>query len=131
MTYGFSILSAFLIYFVYYFNQVPGILNEKGQPFGLYAFGIYMTACCVILHHLQVMMYVRSWTWPIVLLFLVGSISMYLLTFTLCDLFAPTKNHKSVFRELLFSTQFNLMIGAGLAITAIPMLFLRRVEQLF
>ena len=55
---------------------------------------------------------------------------LYVLTFALCYYLAPTKNHTAVFWELLHSPNFNLMIGAGVALPAILMLAWRRVEQL-
>jgi hypothetical protein len=46
------IVVSWFIYAVYYMCQLNGTLNQLGQTYGLYSFGIYMTAVIVTLHHI-------------------------------------------------------------------------------
>lgn len=124
----YSFLSGFIIWFVYWRCDVDGIVNEEGQQFGLYTYGVYMTLAVVISHHLQVVINVRHWG---TYLTLWACISISLLPFTLwlSQIVPNSKLLKSTYSIILRSPNIWLMAFVSAAIVVTPLYINKRWMQ--
>lgn len=63
----YALITGFGIFLIFYFAQ--GIMNPKGHMYDVATYGVISTVCVVWLHHVMVAVYVRNWTWWLVMWF--------------------------------------------------------------
>jgi len=113
----YSFVGGAFIFYVFYFGQ--GIYNEEGQLFGLFAYGVFSTICIVIVHHAQVGMYTRNWTWFQIAWFLL-SVAFCPITVWLNDNRKNAELYKSIYPNLLSAPLFWLMMLLASAMVFLP-----------
>ena len=57
----YSIMAGIFIWVVWDRVDAEYYVNEEGQVMGLYVYGVFITMCVVISHHLQVVINTRNW----------------------------------------------------------------------
>ena len=125
----YSILAGIFIWVVWDRVDAEYYVNEEGKVMGLYVYGVFITMCVVISHHLQVVINTRNWG-----VYLTGwaifSISMLPFTLWLAQIVEKSKTFKSTFRTILKTPQIWLMTMAAVCIIILPLFINKRYLQL-
>ena len=105
-------------------------MNAKGQMYDVATYGVISTVIVVYIHHIQVLMHVRNWTWWIVMWFCISFVFMPICCF-IAQL-GPYTNigKKSIYSQLLPSMQLNAVILLIVGASCAPLLLHMWVERL-
>ena len=98
-----------VIWMVWHFCEKGYIIDSIGEIPGLYTYGVFITLCVVITHHLWVAVNVRNWTWWS-FGWLLFSIMWLPIILYVSSLFGKmTQNLKAVYSHILGNPQIWLM----------------------
>ena len=124
----YSFIAGFMIWLVWNFNDAEYLEDENGEMNGVYTYGVFITLCVVISHHLQVAMNTRNFG-----LYLVGwmcfSISMLPFTLWLCQLPPNSINSYGVYSSILSNPVIWLMVIVTVCIIITPLYINKRWMQ--
>jgi hypothetical protein len=90
----YALISGFGIFLIFYFAQ--GAMNKKGQMYDVATYGVIGTVCVVYLHHIQVLVHVRNWTWWLVMWFCISLVFLPITCF-LAQMGPYTPLHKGIY----------------------------------
>jgi magnesium-transporting ATPase (P-type) len=121
----YGLIVGIITYYVYYFTD--GIINEDGKTMGTYAYGVYGTLVCVIIHHLQMGQNTKNWT-PLLMFFFCASVGLTLVTCYLTDIGKDSNVSRSIWSILFKSPSFMLsMFGVAIAMW-LPIYFAKQIR---
>ena len=116
----YSLICGFVIFFVFYFNEREGTVNDKGEKFGMYTYGVFSFVCAVILHHIQVFINTRNFT-PWLAFWAIWSICMCPVVLYLADGRKNSFVRKATFPIILPSPLIIAMSVLTITALAMPM----------
>jgi len=102
-----------------------GILGDNGQVYGGRTFGVFMTVCLVLIHHVQVGIHVRDWSTLYTAIFVASLLSLPLAIYWTNDM--PTSSMYKSFWTVVFSSPIIwLMILLVVGAVSVPLIAVRR-----
>lgn len=124
----YALITGFGIFLIYYFAQGP--MNAKGQMYDVATYGVVGTVIVVYIHHVQVMIHVKNWTWWIVM-WMIISIAFLPITCWVAQIGPWTSMHKAIFSKLLPALQLDAVILLLVVAFTVPMLLHKYIHELF
>jgi len=123
----YSIFSGVVIYIIYMFGQSSGVLGLEGKQIDNFTYGLTSVICCVVIHHIQIGMHTRNWTWPALVVFFV-SLSGVVIIIWLNDNIVKSNIYKSSFEVLLASPVVWLIILLSVFVVSVPFYIEKQVS---
>ena len=116
----YSVIAGTIIWAVWDACDRSYIINPSGQVSGIWEYGVFLTMSVVIMHHLQVVINVRNWSWTLTA-WATFSISMLPFTLFIAQVFPASKTLKSTYRHILKNPIIWLMVFVTVAILILPL----------
>lgn len=104
------------------------IVNGDGQVFGLYTYGVFMTMVVVILHHLQVFVNMRNYTWWIIA-WSIFSLAMLPLMLWVAQIGPNSQTRKSTYALILKNPTMWLNVLVTTFVLFLPIYFHKKWIQ--
>lgn len=123
----YALICGFGIFVIFYFAQ--GIMNPKGQMYDVATYGVVSTVCVIWLHHVQVFVHVRNWTYWLVM-WLVISIVFLPITLFIAQLPPYVNMSKSIYSQIVPSLHMNAIILFIVGAFSFPIIFHLFVHRL-
>ena len=124
----YSFVCGFIMYALYSYAELEGLLTSEGKTFGLYTFGAFSVLVTVMLHHIQVIINTRNWS-PILIGMFCFSASMAPLTFYVANIFPNANLYMGMYSVVLRTPIIWLLILLALVVTAVPLFVIKRYTQ--
>lgn len=123
----YALACGFGIFLIFYFSQ--GIMNAKGHMYDVATYGVVSTVCVVYLHHVQVFVHVRNWTFWMLMWFCISMVFLPISCF-IAQMPKYTQMKGAIFSQLLPSMQLNVTILLIVGCFSAPIIFERRLHTL-
>jgi len=116
----YSFACGILIWVVWDQNDRNYMMDKNGQLPGVYSYGVFITMCVVISHHLMVVMNTRNWG-----TFLTGwacfSICMLPFTLWIAQVVKKSNTYRSTYRHILSNPTFWMMVLVTAFLIVLPL----------
>lgn len=95
-------------------------MNQDGQLYGYYSFGLFGTVSCVAIHHIQVLMNTRN-LGPVLGGFLALSVALSFCTVWWTQMMKSSALTQAMYGQLLASGMYFLMIIFAVTVHTLPL----------
>lgn len=104
-------------------------MGKAGKMYGIYTYGVIATVCAIYIHHVQVLILVRNWTFW---LFCWCALSLLFLAMTcaLAQMGQYVEMRKAIYSQLLPSLHLDATILLIVGAASAPILFHKYVHRL-
>lgn len=125
----YAFVCGFVMYAIYSYAELEGLLTSDGKTFGLYTFGAFSVLVTVMLHHVQVIINTRNWS-PILFGMFCFSASMAPLTYYIASYLFPNASlYMGMYSVVLQTPSIWLLILVSLVLTTMPLFLIKMWTQ--